>query len=221
MGSKTVSSNYSVSGGGSSSEVEVFACILDGDFINDVAQVVGRANSPLDALIDSEEYDQEESKYAEARKDSISALLSWIYKPVRNNLPSPLEVVTRIYVLTYLVAPTLLQSLSLAQIGKALASMTGGDPISRATLSARVQKTSSELNVRCRTMKSSTASEKYSNIAKQRWDNKKEEEARIKKAAYNKEYRAKHRDRLIKQHKDYYVKNRERLLARREKDRRK
>ena len=128
MGDK-VSTGHSISSGSSSSEVDVFACVLDGDLINDVRAVAG--SSPLDSLVQKEEEDEQEKQLTDAKKEVVSGLLSFLHKPVRDYLVSPQELVTRVYVLTYLLNPSLINSMSLAELGKILGEASGIPAISR------------------------------------------------------------------------------------------
>jgi hypothetical protein len=203
MGDK-ITSNFSVSSNGSGvSEADVFAVTLTDDLC-ELSSLVG--GTPLDELIKAET-DQEEAIYLDIRKEVVAGVLSWLFAPIRGYVPSPNETATRLWVLCFLINPSLIGGMSLSQIGKLFT-----DEISRATLSARVKKASATLNIKSRNSKSATSCAKYSEIQKDRHAKKQEEERKEKRRLYLEEYRRANREKLLAQHKDYYRKNKKRIL---------
>jgi hypothetical protein len=219
MASNGVSTNFSISSAGSSSEeVDAFRLLLDSDLCADVVSICQK--TPAQLLMEQEEKDEVASDILDTRKQVVGALLSFIFKPVKNRLPSVFEVSTRVWILTYLCAPSLINALSLQEIGKLLGEAFDTPDLSRQLLSARSRKMSSSLNIIARSQKSQTSNEKYSALAKERWADKKEEEKEKKRIEYMKAYREANRDKKRENDKIYYAANRKRILDSRRKKRR-
>lgn len=181
--------------------------IAPGD-LDGIADLTGK--TPFDALLEAEEREGlAEHLTADERAirvEAISALMSFIFRPVNNQVPGPQEVAMRVFTLCYSLAPSLIGGMSLAEIGKLF-----GDK-SRQMLSKRLLKSDEELNLRSRNRKSETARLTYSQNTTEWHKARREEARRIARKEYNKRYKTENRGTIQIANQEYYRSNRARIL---------
>lgn len=211
-----LSSNFSFHGDSPVNEsASLYALSISNESIVDVYELSG--NTPFNDLLTKEEREAlaDAIEHREVRVEAISGLLSYLFKPVNDHIPAPLEVALRSFILAYTINPQLISNLSLSQIGE----IFGG--ISRQALSARLLKNDKTLNIRAKSRKSDTARERFKAAALANWHDKKAYERYERKREYSRAYKSERREKLKAQNNEYYLKNRERILRKRREARRK
>lgn len=200
-----------LSGGGvQSSEASHYTLALIAEDYYELAHVCGQ--SPLEEVIEgeeTEELDAAEIHQAEAarlKQDAISALLAYLFRPTNGNIPSPIEVAQKVFILCYSVRPELIAGWSLERIARCFDS-------SRQTFSKRLIKMDAELNLHARNHKSVQAVSLYREGTKAWWKERKQAEAKARRKEYLKNYRAANAAEIKAYQAQYRAKNRERLNA--------
>jgi len=176
-----------------------------GNNAHEIEAVVGR--TPFTDLLEAEErahLDAHEIEEQTIKIEAISALLSYFFAPINGKMPNPLEVLQKVYVLCYTIAPANIEGWSLNKIAKCFDS-------SRQCFSKKLLKQNELLNLRSRNQKSDTAVETYRKICT---ENHRVRIATAKEQArkdYLAQYRLTHREKLLAYQKEYRARFKERL----------
>ena len=141
------------------------------------------------------------------RIEAITALMSFIFRPVNNRVPGPMEVAMRNFTLVYSLRPELIDGMSLAEIGELF-----GDK-SRQMISKRVIKNDATFGLHARNRKSSSAVEVYAKGTKEWHAARIAEERRIKKLEAARRYKEEFRGLIQIANREYYEKNKARIVA--------
>lgn len=146
---------FHVAGHQQTSEPTPYRLVFDEAGVKDIVDVTGK--TPFDDLLEKEDLDRlsgESFEVREIQTETVSRLLSFLFKKKHEKLPDPTEVALRCFTLAYSVSPSLIDAMSMSEIA-ALFKRTG------AMFSKRVAAQDTALNIRARTRKPVGSIEKY------------------------------------------------------------
>lgn len=132
----------------------------DSGNIIDICDMTGL--TPFQELLNKEEKAHLRGENREAQVEAVSALLAYIVKD-----KDPLQIVIRLFLLAYTINPSLIDGMTLEQIGKHL----GG--ISKQRLSAKLKKQDAIIHYKGRNRKSDEQKKIYSEKQKEVWRKRK------------------------------------------------
>jgi len=197
---------------GSKSTVQEGDCsrlVISGDDMTDLVSLTSK--TPFDELVTAEERALITGVVSEEERSiriaAISGVLSFLFKPIGDKIPSPWETAVRLWLLVFTVNPSLCGSISLERMGRLFGS------VSKQTLSKRLLKQNSSLSLRARNSKSASAVESYRASCTEHHRKRREELRREARRAYNQAYKKAHRDRISVLNRSYYEQNRARILT--------
>jgi len=207
---KGSSAGMQISGGSQTTDPDARALAIVARDLNEYEFVCGF--TPLDEIIEAENKPCKDSaeftasETARIKCDAVSALFGYLFSPINGNIPSVIEVTSKIWLLCYTIRPELIEGWSLERISKCY-------DYTKAAFSKRLIKMDADLNLHAKNRKSVAAVSRYRESTREWWAEKRAAEAKAKRQAYLAKWRKANAAEVKAYAGIYRAKNRERLNA--------
>lgn len=165
--------------------------------------------TPLDDVLEleKEQIEMRQSEEAKIAQQAISGALSYLFSPKNEKQPTPFDVLCRLFVMTNLLRP------SLVEHWDTLEKLATAFDVTKQAISKQRLKMEKDFGLRSRTGKSAAAVSVYAETTQAYWDAKKAAEKRQKRLEYLKDYARRNREKKKAEAARYYEENRSRLLS--------